>query len=101
MVCPVDHKEVDEYDRDSEGFADTEDEECEFGEFFEGREKYGDDIHGHISVWEKWLEYVYEVIFCEEISENRDKITSFDIQLKEEKRDFFPWSRVMNRPVKW
>lgn len=53
MVCPVDHKEVDEYDRYSEGFADTEDEECEFGEFFEGREKYGDDIHGHISMWKK------------------------------------------------
>lgn len=53
MIGSVYHKEINQDNGDSEGFPYTEDEECELGEFFEGCEKYRDDIHGYISMWEK------------------------------------------------
>lgn len=97
----INENEINNNDRHSETFSDTEDEECELCEFFEKCEKEYNNIAGNISLTKWELNGLYETIMSKSISQYGDKITSFNIYLKKEERDFFSVSWILNRPVKW
>lgn len=85
-------EDVEQNNRHSERFPDTEDEECELREFFEKCEKEYDAILSPVFWYTEWFERSTEIT---------DKIISFDIELKKEQGEFFAAHvRILDRPVK-
>lgn len=100
VVDTVDEEQVDKHDRESERFTDTEYQECELRKLLETCEKKCDNLGSDIMSTERRLQYLHEIIFCQEVFQNRDEITSLDIYLEEKKWYFFSGSRIMYGPVK-
>lgn len=101
MIETVHQDKVDDDYGEFERLSNTKDEQCKLCEFFQKRKEEGNNISGDISARQEFLDYFDKMTPGKSIFENRYKVTSFYINLKEKKWYFSTCSRVLNWPIKW